>query len=145
MEATDDVLPFGDASSLDETAGEDAGSFLDAAVGGDAADAADAADAMTPFNGGGPFDCNGCICDGTLDYCYFAGGGPPHPSAPIADAGAPDALPACDVDASPWCRPIPIECLPKPTCDCLSQPESPVCTCAVDPSGDGFHVECVFP
>jgi len=82
------------------------------------------------FNGGGPFLCNDCICDGTLNFCE------------LTDAGA--AADAAEAGACPkasGCQPIPIGCLPKPTCTCL---ESALggCTCTVDPSGNGLVVVC---
>jgi hypothetical protein len=93
----------------------------------------------TPFNGGGPFTCVNCTCDGTLNYCVELSGG-----APIVDSGT-DAmddggLSACDPEASA-CMPIPIDCLPKPTCDCVLQ-KYKSCKCDVDPSGNGLVVSC---
>ncbi len=41
-----------------------------------------AADAGPAFNGGGPFSCFNCVCDGTLDLCGTGGGG----GAPVVDA-----------------------------------------------------------
>lgn len=103
----------------------------------------------TPFNGGGPFLCGKCICDGTLDMCLTGTG---HP-APLdldasddaddanADADVDDAgFPTC-ADASTGCVQIPIECLPKPTCDCIV-PSPGKCFCTVDPSGNGLRVSC---
>jgi len=106
-----------------------------------------------PFNGGGPFQCFDCVCDGTLNLCFHGGGG----GAPIDDAGddadasdadvgdADDAdagLAACAFDAGQtYCQPIPIECLPKPTCGCIESVWAS-CTCGVDPSGNGFVVVC---
>jgi hypothetical protein len=99
----------------------------------------------TKFNGGGPFTCGDCTCDGTLNYCVEVSGG----KAPILDAGADDAsadagLGSCDPEASA-CTQIPIDCLPKPTCDCVMQQYKPPCTCDVDPSGNGLVITCDYP
>lgn len=86
------------------------------------------ADAGVTFNGGGPFLCNDCICDGTLHFCELT-----DASVDAAEAGAcPDAS---------ACQAFPIGCLPKPTCACL---ESYLggCACSVDPSGNGLVVVC---
>ena len=97
----------------------------------------------TKFNGGGPFDCLGCTCDGTLNLCAeISGGKMPLLDAGL-DAGASDAN-ACDPEASA-CVQIPIECLPKPTCECVMQKYNAPCTCDVDPSGNGLVVQCVYP
>ena len=101
----------------------------------------------TPFNGGGPFECIDCICDGTLNYCVYSSGG----KAPIVDAsadGSDDAssdagLETCGETST--CTAIPIECLPKPTCDCVMKKYTSPCTCDVDPSGNGLVVTCVYP
>jgi len=87
------------------------------------------AEAAPPFAGGGPFACGNCMCDGTLDYCAW----------PLAADAGEDAG-ACALDAG-LCRPIPIACLPKPSCDCLV-PEGGACACGVDPSGEGLVVVC---
>jgi hypothetical protein len=103
------------------------------------------------FNGGGPFECNGCICDGTLHFCEFSSGG----KAPIVDASsdaaddASDAEATCnsDPDAGPVssCVAIPIDCLPKPTCACVLEHASPICTCDIDSTGNGIVVSCIYP
>ncbi len=139
----DDVGFFDDARVPDATLSFDA-HFTDA-LGDVFVDA-------TKFNGGGPFDCNGCVCDGTLNACVFAGGG----GAPIfddaGDAGdasdasdvsdASDAEVACDDGGTSPCVAIPIQCLPKPTCACLVAYYGGLCTCGVDPSGDGLIITC---
>ena len=57
------------------------------------------------------------------------------------DASFGDAS-ACDNEAAPTaCTQIPIGCLPKPTCACLQPFVSP-CVCSVDPSGNGFQINC---
>lgn len=91
----------------------------------------------TPFNGGGPFMCIDCICDGTMNVCKHDG------TVMLYDAG--DAS-ACDPDASQaYCAPIAIDCLPKPSCACVLT-HYPNCTsCDVDPSGNGLVVTCAFP
>lgn len=97
----------------------------------------------TTFNGGGPFTCVDCTCDGTLSYCLEISAG----KAPIVDAGADDAdagAGICDPEASA-CTRIPVECLPKPTCDCVMKQYNAPCTCDVDPSGNGLVISCVYP
>lgn len=143
----DDVFPL-DARPFDATTG-DAFGFADAPTDVLIEAASDA----TPFNGGGPFLCFGCVCNGSVDMCYTAGGGPPPAHAPLDDAGADaddsgfgDAS-ACDDDAGPTaCVELPIDCVLQPTCACIFQhvPQN-VCTCDVDPSGNGFRVDCNFP
>jgi hypothetical protein len=123
-----------------------------------------AADTGTPFNGGGDFLCSGCVCDGTLRFCEMSSGG----QAPVVDAGDDDAdagsddasdaddagdvddadagPPACESEAAASaCMAIPLACLPKPTCECIVAHVAPECSCAVDPSGNGLVVTCVFP
>jgi hypothetical protein len=115
----------------------DGSPFADAAVDG----SADAGPDAPPFNGGGPFLCYGCICDGTLNMCVSGGGGGGAPI--LGDAGADadfgDAS-ACVLDAGQPCYPIPIQCLPKPTCACIMAATG--CGCTVDSSGSGFDVLC---
>jgi hypothetical protein len=124
----------------------DGGPRFDATIPPDAPFDGPGADA-TKFNGGGPFDCLGCICDGTLNYCVFSSAG----NAPIVDAGdagtdadasSDGGLEACGETST--CTQIPIECLPKPTCDCVMQKYTG-CTCDVDPSGNGLVITCVYP
>jgi hypothetical protein len=101
------------------------------------------------FNGGGPFFCYNCTCDGTLDMCFNGGGGG---GAPIADASADvqdasddasDAAPVCNADAAPTeCVVMPTVCLPKPTCACIEKVVGAGCICSVDPSGNGFNITC---
>jgi hypothetical protein len=100
------------------------------------------------FGGGGPFLCNGCICDGTLNLCEHVGGGPaPMPlSSDAGDAGDFGDASACDFDAgNVACAPIPVECLPNPSCACLMTKFSGPCTCDIDPSGNGLVVMCNYP
>lgn len=130
-DVTVDDMPFFDAGPFDAT------TTNDAALPGDAGPLDAGVDA-TKFNGGGPFFCIDCVCDGTLNMCVNGGGG----GMPIAqDASFGDAS-ACDFDAGQtYCQQIPVSCLPKPTCACI---ESFMigCTCSVDPSGDGFVLQC---
>ena len=111
----DDIL-ITDASVIRPDATTDALFFDDAADGGDA----------TIFNGGGPFLCNDCICDGTLNYCG------------LVDASI-DAGDAAACTKASACQPFPIACLPKPTCACLDLVN---CSCDVDPSGNGLVIVC---
>lgn len=134
---SDDIAIFDGGPTFDSTLPKDATSF-------------DVAPDGPTFNGGGPFDCNHCTCDGTLNYCAEISGG----NMPLLDAGddaadaadASDAEPACDPDAAVLaCKPIPIECLPKPSCACLMKHYTYPCTCDLDPSGNGLVVSCAYP
>jgi len=93
------------------------------------------------FNGGGPFLCNGCVCDGTLNLCVHGGGGGGAPMDDAGDAGDDADASPCPTGPDEVCRPIPIQCLPQPTCGCIDPTADP-CVCSVDPSGDGFVVTC---
>jgi hypothetical protein len=88
---------------------------------------------------GGPLACAACTCDGTL-YACFEG---ICRSPPVLDAGA-DADDASDANAScgknAFCTEIPIECLPKPTCECIE--EATHLVCVVAPNGNGFALSC---
>jgi len=97
---------------------------------GQPTDASGADHTFPSFNGGGPFLCGDCMCDGTLFYCVV--------TAPSLDAG--DAS-ACGADAG-YCHPIPPACLPKPTCACVVGNSS--CSCDVDPSGNGLMIGCGY-
>ena len=131
----DDIAVF-DAEGTDSTLPHDGGDAGDAAGGADASDA-------TKFNGGGPFLCDTCVCDGTANMCFHGGGGPQP--APLDDGGFGDAG-ACDMDAGSSCTAIPIDCLPNPTCACvMTHYPSPSCSCQVDPSGNGLFVQCNYP
>lgn len=110
---------------------------------------ADAGPDVAKYNGGGPFTCGACVCDGTLDMCVVGtgGGGVKSPIDDAGDAGDADAsTDTCPIeDAGNGCVPIPIGCLPKPTCECLLQYYSSACTCGIDDSGSGFGIACVPP
>jgi hypothetical protein len=106
------------------------------------------------FNGGGDFLCSGCVCDGTLRYCEQRSGG----QSVILDSGLDGDLDdasdsafgdasACDpdLDSGTSCFPIPLDCLPQPTCKCVLSHVSGPCGCSVDPSGNGLVVTCVYP
>ena len=123
---SDDIAaPFD--GNFDSTIPKEAGTF----------DVVQEADA-TKFNGGGPFTCIDCICDGTLNVCQHISGG----NVMSGDAGAP----TCDPDGGqPYCAAIAIDCLPKPSCACVLQSYPAGCTCDVDPSGNGLVVTCAFP
>jgi hypothetical protein len=134
---SDDIASFDGGPTFDSTLPKDANGFDVAKEVG------------TPFNGGGPFTCGDCTCDGTRNYCAEISGG----KAPILDSGVDsgtdagadaDGSSACDPEASA-CAPIPIGCLPKPTCDCVMKSYTAPCTCDVDPSGNGLVVSCVYP
>lgn len=132
----DDVVPLPFDASVDLTLPREA-SFPDAPF--------DAPEDTTKYNGGGPFLCEGCICNGTIDLCYFGGGGGGAPIAgdagEDADASPFDDAGICSDEAGPQsCVQIPVQCLPNPTCECLAQTSG--CACTVDPSGNGFFVTC---
>jgi hypothetical protein len=96
------------------------------------------------FNGGGPFLCIDCTCDGTSNVCEVISGGKAPFDLDAGDAGEGGGM--CDPDAGQtYCAAIPIECLPKPTCACVAQHFNPACTCDVDPSGNGLVISCLFP
>jgi hypothetical protein len=136
---SDDIAEPFDGGGFDATFPKDGG-FPDAAT--------DAADDATKYVGG-PFLCDECVCDGTLDMCLHSAGGAQN--TPVDDGGGDDAdfgdASACMVDAGyPTCRAIPIDCLPNPTCACiLTHYPAPACSCDVDPTGDGFRVTCNYP
>jgi hypothetical protein len=104
-----------------------------------------------PVYVGGPLGCGNCTCDGTLYMCCY---GTPHP--PPSDAGADahadadadadadavdaDASDAMSCGATNYCSQIPIACLPKPTCDCITKETGMQCAVSLD--GDGFRVTC---
>ncbi len=146
---SDDIALPPDASFVDFTVPTEASPF----------DVFVKPDTGPPYNGGGPFDCFGCVCDGTQNICIAGGGGGAPPKAPVLDAGddadadeagdasvdvdAADAEPACPPDAGlSACFPIPLSCLPKPTCDCIEQVLHTGCACSVIPDGNGFVFTC---
>jgi len=124
---SDDIATPFDGGHFDATVPKDASTF----------DVVD--EDATKFNGGGSFMCIDCICDGTLNVCEHISGG----NIMSGDAG--DAS-TCDPDAGqPYCAPIAIDCLPKPSCACVLTHYPGGCTCDVDPSGNGLVVSCDFP
>ena len=104
-----------------------------------------------PVYVGGPLKCGkgNCTCDGTLYACVFGfqgcAGNPPTEAGADADADA-DADAEADADASTgctsndFCKQIPTECLPKPTCECISKVLN--LTCTIAPDGSGFLLQC---
>jgi hypothetical protein len=137
--ASDDVAAFD--ASFDTTVND--------STFGDGFSAPDVDPDAPKFGGGGPFLCNGCVCDGTLNLCaHFSGGPAPMPIAGDAgDAGDFGDASACQFDAGDTaCSPIPVECLPNPSCACVMKHyQSGVCTCDIDTSGNGLVVSCNFP
>ena len=91
-------------------------------------------------DGGGPFLCNGCLCDGRTHYCDFSSAGAPVPLAPIfGDAGA-----CADAGSSP-CEPLPPGCVPA-NCACLpNESKGGACSCFRSKDGDGLLAGCVLP
>ena len=106
---------------------------------------ADAQSDATKFGGGGPFLCDQCVCDGTIDTClHISGGASQMPFSDAGDdAGFGDAG-TCATDAGGSCAQIPVDCLPNPSCACLLS-HHPSCSCDVDPSGNGLVVTCIYP
>jgi hypothetical protein len=123
-------------AGADATAGADASSDVGLSFDAPADVGFDAPDIT--LDGGGLFLCGNCQCDGRTHYCFSASGGPsPMPLAGDAATCADDA------GGNPGCVPIPTSCEPIPACSCLNQ--TSVCTCAIDPSGNGLDVSCNFP
>lgn len=85
------------------------------------------------------FDCQGCACDGTTHYCRVDHAGAQKPPAP--DAGA---CPDGDGGMYSHCIPLPSECLPIPTCECLD-PFGGACQCELLEGAAGYFVECFLP
>ena len=120
---TDDVMIGPDAAfSPDGTVPPDSATFVVDA----SADAFDGG----KFNGGGPFLCAGCVCDGTQDMCW---------SSAVWDAGDAAAC-ASDAGYEDWCGAIPIQCLPNPTCACIAPLTG--CKCGVSADGNGYVLTC---
>lgn len=85
----------------------------------------------------GLFDCFGCLCDGSINYCKVnTGGGPTPPPGPPPE-------PLCDMaPAQNRCIPLPAECLSMATCQCVTSQQGN-CGCKVDHGG--ITVNCVLP
>jgi len=102
-----------------------------------------AQDVVGPIWVGGPLACGKCTCDGTLYACLQGScGGPPPPPPPndaSMDATA-DASDAATCGNAVACVQIPVECLPKPTCECISKATGN--GCVVAPNGSGFQLFC---
>ena len=88
------------------------------------------------LDGGGPFLCHGCSCNGTDHYCYDLWVGAPLDAQPGA----------CPSDGGSSCVPYPSECLSSSTCACLvSHTNCPSAECVLDPSGNGLDLLCILP
>jgi hypothetical protein len=88
------------------------------------------------WDGGMPFDCGGCTCDGTTHMCLgvYGAGAPPPPPYGID----------CNADGGvSGCVPIPQECLPAPTCACIKAHSTYCGICSVHDGG--FHIDCPAP
>ena len=84
----------------------------------------------------GPFECQGCLCEGETHFCEIVHAG----AAPVPPPGPPPE-PACVDDAGPsYCKPLPPACAGTPTCACVN---TLGCDCAV--TGGGVTVTCYFP
>ncbi|CAN5812403.1 hypothetical protein BH09MYX1_BH09MYX1_46970 [soil metagenome] len=92
----------------------------------------DAAPPATLVDGGGPFRCAQCPCDGRTHYCDTSTAGPPAPEPDYGEAG-------CQT-ASPRCKPYPAACDGSPSCACII-----ACDCARAASGDGLFAGCSYP
>ncbi len=97
--------------------------------------AVDAPDVV--LEGGGPFLCHGCICDGTKSYCYDLWVGA------ALDGGSEAG--ECPTDGGSACVPYTPDCLPNPTCACVLGHVCPGSQCAMDKSGNGLDVLCILP
>jgi hypothetical protein len=128
----DDIAVDARVPTFDATV--DVGAFPEAAT----------VDEGPAFNGGGPFLCGNCICDGTLYYCGGGGGGLAPLDLDAGDGGDADAD-AADACTPNGCIEFPIQCLPKPTCECVLGPHPGLCYCTVDPSGNGLFIGCPAP
>jgi hypothetical protein len=147
------VLACGSGAQTSADAGTDAttptkDSGSEAAPFGDGATASDAASDGPPvvLDAGGPFLCQSCVCGGTDHFCELVSGGV-RPMPLLSDGGFGDAS-ACDPDAGPTsCTPIPAQCLPDPSCDCVlaNLTMGPACTCQLDATGNGIVVQCMLP
>ena len=94
------------------------------------------------LDGGGPFLCFDCICNGADHFCLGIESGDHH-NAPFAGDAS-----MCSPDAAyTGCLPIPAPCKAAPSCACLlSEVGQPSCNCELDPSsGNGLVVGCVLP
>ena len=126
-----------DATSSDGD--QDGGLFTDL----DAATLADVSPPEVPdvglVDGGGPFLCNNCLCDGRTHYCDISSVGPPVPLAPVfGDAGP------CP-DGGTICRPLPKGCVPA-SCACLANASMGAgCRCFRSSDGDGLLAGCALP
>lgn len=121
-------------ASVDATDAADAPTydFPDCGVPKPCGHEADASPLVGLVDGGGPFLCFGCPCDGKDHYCDTTSAGPPAPTDP--DAGCLDAK---------RCKPYPSVCEKAPICLCLlSTLDGGTCSCARAPSGDGLLAGC---
>jgi hypothetical protein len=87
-------------------------------------------------DGGGPFPCGNCTCDGRTEYCDDSQG----PHAPILGDAASDAC------SGGWgeCRPLPDGCAPA-NCACLPNSTWGSCGCFRSDAGDGLVAGCFYP
>ncbi|CAN5651979.1 hypothetical protein BH09MYX1_BH09MYX1_27470 [soil metagenome] len=85
-------------------------------------------------DGGGPFLCGYCICDGRTRYCNTT------EKFPALDPNFGDASACGDAGR---CLPYPSGCLPTPTCACLAK--AGACSCDRSAVGDGLSAGCFYP
>ena len=133
--AVDDVVPITVDATIDHHTGADVvlPPYPEASADG-------------PVYVGGPLACAKCTCDGTL-YACLSGScefPPSDASADGSDADGSDgdasdaAVTTCGKNLSCW--EIPVGCLPKPTCACITKATGMSCTVAAD--GSGFLLQC---
>jgi hypothetical protein len=95
----------------------------------------DAGPEAGPGGGGkdaGSFACGSSSCDVATEFCYEAGGGAVKP-----DGGD---------NFTSACTPIPPQCQPNPTCDCVVAADAGThgCPCSVQPGG-ALLAACLYP
>src|SRR5262249_6968710 len=92
-------------------------------------------DAAT-LDGGGPFLCFNCICDGTTRLCFAMAVGDVHGDANFD---------VCS-DSSTSCISYPPACASDHSCACLADTVATgSCICQLDPTGSGLEVGCLLP
>lgn len=130
------VMPDADRDTTDTTDAELA-PFADASAQDTYVAPIDLADAA------GLFLCNGCVCDGTKNYCDDSW----SPGPILVDASSfGDAGYCADSSFNARCTPLPAPCRAHLTCECLSMYASPTggCPCSVDDSGAGLVYTCMY-
>jgi hypothetical protein len=80
----------------------------------------------------GSFACGPASCDVATEFCFESGGG-----AVLPDGGS---------NFTYACNPIPPQCQPDPTCDCIIAADAGThgCPCSVQPGG-ALRAACLHP